>query len=101
MPLSSLHYYLLLTLSSIVLLMQTAVKSHHHQPGSYHDYRSSLHAPLPGLALENKGFFVELPAKDSQHVVFGLFALVLSLIPICMNLSARHDPSPSRAPPSG
>jgi len=101
MPLVPLHHYLLLTLSGFVLLMQTAIKTHYHQPGSYHDAESSLHAPMSSLALEKAGFFAETTQNYSLVVKFSCFAAILTLIPICMNLTAWHDPSPSRAPPSG
>ncbi len=100
MPLASLHYYLLLTLSGIVLLMQTAVKTHHHQPGSYHDDRSTLHAPLASLSLEKAEFFVDAIPFLLLEVTVRCFAAIQTLVPIPMELAARHDPTPSRAPPS-
>jgi hypothetical protein len=99
MPLGSFHQYLLLALSGFVLLMQTVVKSHTHQPGSYHDARSSFHAPPSSLTLENSDFSVDITPANAILTCFRCFVPFAQLLPLCMNGSPRHDPSPSRAPP--
>lgn len=99
MSLGTLHYNLLLLISGIVLLMQIAVKTHFHQPNSYYESTSALHAPPSNLALDHTDLFAELDPHHKlliQSVCITLFAL---FILIRKTLSARDDPSPSRAPP--
>lgn len=99
MSLGALHYNLLLLASGLVLLMQTAVKSHFHQPDSYHDARNSLHIPLLSLSLDKAVCFAEACPDISLLLHFAIVVMPANIIPICTNLSARQDPSPSRAPP--
>lgn len=100
MSLGTLHYNLLLLISGIVLLMQTAVKTHFHQPDSYYESKSALHTPPSSLSLDNIDLFTEhVPHHKSQAqsafiMLFACFTLIRK------TLSARDDPSPSRAPPS-
>jgi hypothetical protein len=99
MPPGSFHHYLLLVFSGFVLLMQTVVKSHTHQPGSYHDARSSFHAPPSSLALENSDFFVDITPPNAILTVFSRVAPCAPELPLGMNVSPRQDSTPSRAPP--
>jgi len=99
MSLGALHYNLLLLVSGLVLLMQTAVKSHFHRPDSYHDAQSSLHVPFSSLTLDNVVYFAEASPDITLLLHFAIVVMPVNIIAICTNLSARQDPSPSRAPP--
>ena len=99
MPLGSIHCYLLLSLSGIVMLMQTAVTAHSHQPGSYYDARSTLHAPMSHFMLELTDFIGDSGETGTTLPVVPGFASRVATHPDRMSVMTRHDPSPSRAPP--
>jgi len=99
MPLGAFHHYLLF-ISGFVLLLQTAVKSHYHQPDSYCDSRSSLHAPFSSLLPESPEKLTGITAVEMFLAKTCQLVTALAIIPLLMTVAIQHDPSTSRAPPS-